>query len=227
MNMAASKDRALLAILGSNALTLALALAQGWGLLHLLWPFFIQSLVIGVLARRRILALGEFQAEGVLVNGRPLPSGERGKRMIANFFAMHFGIFHLVYLIFLIAFTLLAGESGMVPVHSDGEVVEVAMGRIDAFDWLVFALIGIAFWRSHALSQREHLAADLAGRPSIGKLMFLPYLRVLPMHFMIVFGMLLGGGPWGLALFVALKTAADIGMHRLEHALLRRGVVAS
>ena len=48
----ASRDRALRNILASNALTAAVALLFDWSLLAVLWPFWIQSVVIGVFARR-------------------------------------------------------------------------------------------------------------------------------------------------------------------------------
>jgi hypothetical protein len=61
--------------------------------------------------------------------------------------------------------------------------------------------------------------ADLGGRPNIGTLMFMPYLRILPMHLSIILGAVLGGST-AVLFFLALKTAADAGMHVIEHALL-------
>jgi hypothetical protein len=52
--------------------------------------------------------------------------------------------------------------------------------------------------------------------------MFLPYVRILPMHLTIVFGGLLFGGTLALLLFGVLKTAADAAMHSLEHHVLGR-----
>jgi hypothetical protein len=51
--------------------------------------------------------------------------------------------------------------------------------------------------------------------------MFYPYLRIIPMHFTIIFGSMLPQGM--LPLFVLLKTGADAGMHLVEHWLFRRG----
>lgn len=222
----AFSDRALLGILASNALTLGMALVQGWGLLLLLWPFWIQSVIIGVFARRRILALERYCAEGLLYNGKALAPGDEGKKSVANFFAMHFGTFHLVYLIFLVVLTLMGLGDGVVPFQVEGsdEVIEVAVGQVQALDLLLFLGLGVAFWLTHSMSHREHLGSDLAGNPQIGRLMFLPYLRVLPMHLMILLGIFLAGGPWAVALFVVLKTLADVGMHRFEHARLRATV---
>jgi len=216
-------DRALYAILASNGLTLAIAWWQQWGLLHLLWPFWIQSLVIGWFARRRILALGEYCTEGFIVNGKAVEATPATQRWTANFFVMHFGGFHLVYLAFLLIFSITVDAAGYMPVtHTDtGKVSLVHMGRVDAHDMLQFVLLGVAFWFSHRLSHREHLAADLARRPNIGSLMMLPYARVLPMHLCILLPAFLSQGA-ALWLFGLLKTAADLVMHRVEHAWLAR-----
>lgn len=214
-------DRAALAILASNLLTLLVAVWQSWGLLHLLWPFWMQSVVIGIYARRRMLALREFSTEGMRINDRPVEPSAQSQRWTANFFALHFGLFHFVYLVFLLAFTFGADPAGFIEVTMEdtGEVRQVQIGRVGVLDMLVFAMLGMAFWRSHRLSHREHLAADLGRVPNLGTLMMLPYARVLPMHLCIILGMLLPGSA-AIWLFGLLKTGADLLMHKVEHAWL-------
>lgn len=219
------RDRALLAILASNALTAVVALVSGWGLLQLLWPFWVQSAVIGWFSMQRILKLQDFCTEGFRINKRPVEPTPATRTQTAIFFALHYGFFHFIYFVFLAGFTAGAAAGGgsiAVTNSSTGEVMQVAMGQVRALDWLLFAALGFVFWRTHAASHREHVAADLAGRPNIGTLMFMPYLRILPMHLTLILGMVLSGGG-AVLLFLGLKTAADAGMHLLEHALLRRG----
>jgi hypothetical protein len=84
---------------------------------------------------------------------------------------------------------------------------------------LVMVGLGLAFWRSHRLSHREHLATDLSRVPKLGTLMMLPYARVLPMHLCILLGMLVPGSA-ALWLFGLLKTGVDVLMHKVEHAWL-------
>lgn len=217
-------DRALWAILASNALTLGVALWQDWGLLHLLWPFWVQSVVIGWYARRRMLALRAFCTEGMRINNRAVEPTPQTLRSTANFFAVHFGFFHVVYLVFLLAFTFGADPAGFINVtmEGSGEVRQVFIGRVGALDLLVMAGLGWGFWRSHRLSHHEHLAADLSRVPKLGSLMMLPYARVLPMHLCIILGVVLpgGGAVW---LFGLLKIAADVLMHKVEHAWLAAG----
>lgn len=217
------RDRALRGIVASNALTLVVALWQDWGLLALLWPFWLQSVVIGVYARRRILALERFSTEGLQLNDQPVAATPEARVQVANFFRLHYGFFHFVYFVFLAAATVGgAGSGGVLTVREEGsDVVRAfAVGTVAPLDWAIFAALGYAFWRSHGASHREHVAADLAGTPNLGTLMMLPYARVLPMHMTLVFGALLGAG--AVWLFVVLKTVADVVMHKVEHATLQR-----
>jgi hypothetical protein len=208
--MTARSDRAVYGILGSNALTLGIALWQDWPLVLLLWPYWLQSVIIGWYARRRILALTRFSTEGFRMGGREVEPNDETRRSTANFFAFHYGFFHFGYLIFIVAISA-AGLFGRTP---------------DAGDFGLIALLGSAFWWTHRDSHRRHVAADVAGTPNIGTLMFLPYLRVFPMHVTIILGGLLGGGPWALLLFTVLKTVADVLMHLAEHRWLQKEAAA-
>jgi hypothetical protein len=52
--------------------------------------------------------------------------------------------------------------------------------------------------------------------------MFYPYVRIIPMHIMIVLGSrFLGDNTLALVMFLLLKTAADVAMHIIEHAMAR------
>jgi hypothetical protein len=199
------RDPAILGILASNLAALGVALWQQWPIALLLWPYWLQSLVIGGFARRRILALKRFSTAGFQIDNRNVAPTDATKRMTANFFAMHYGGFHAIYLVFLIVFSL-ADVFGPPPTVSDA-------------GWI--ALLGLGFLLSHWGSQRRHLAADLRNKRNIGSMMFLPYARIVPMHLIIIFGGILGGGALALALFSGLKTVADIAMHVVEHRWLQ------
>ncbi|NUO77965.1 MAG: hypothetical protein HOQ32_18375 [Lysobacter sp.] len=186
-------------LLLSNAATLVAALALGWNVGWLLWAYWIQSVIVGYYARLRMLSLREFSTEGFTSGGQRVPETEAGKRSTAHFFVLHYGFFHLGYLAFLFAQHRVSG----------------------AFDWLVLVACGVSF----ALSQRKTFdvqhAADLRGRPSLGALMFTPYLRVLPMHLTILFGAS-GQGTAALLVFCALKTASDLGLDAIDRRMAER-----
>ena len=182
-------------LLLANAATLAAALLLHWPPGWLLWPYWLQSVVIGWYARRRMLGLDRFSTEGFTSNGRRVPEDDpASKRSTAGFFTLHYGFFHLAYLVFLCKEHALHARR----------------------DWLVLVACGASF----VLSQRETFAvqhaADLRGRPNLGTLMFTPYLRIVPMHLAILLGARLGGGAAMLAVFTALKTASDLLLDRID-----------
>jgi len=222
------RDHALWGILLTNAVTLFMAIWQDWSVLQLLWPFWIQSLIIGWYARRRILSLTRFCTAGVKINDRAVEPTPETQRWMGNFFALHFGFFHFVYLIFLLAFTLMAGQEGIVNVtmENTGEVIPVEMGSVYPLDFLIYLALAAGFWTSHGASHREHVAADLGHAPNIGVLMMIPYARVIPMHLCIILAAPLGGAGM-IWFFILLKTGADVVMHVVEHRVLQRGARAS
>lgn len=182
-------------LLLANAATLGAALLLHWPASWLLWPYWLQSVVIGWYARQRMLGLDRFSTEGFTSNGRRVPEDDpASKRSTANFFALHYGVFHLGYLLFLCKEHALHAR----------------------WDWLVLVACGTSF----VLSQRETYAvqhaADLRGRPNLGTLMFTPYLRIVPMHLAILLGAKLGGGAAMLAGFTALKTVSDLLLDRID-----------
>jgi hypothetical protein len=220
------RDRALTGILLTNLATLAVALWQDWSVLQLMWPFWIQSLVIGWYARQRMLKLSDFSTEGLRINGRSVEATPETLQRAAGFFTLHYGLFHLVYLFFLLALTLTTDAQGFIEVtnESTGNKSMVHIGHVHPFDFVIFAVLAAGFVRSHGASHREHAQADLANSPRLGTLMMLPYARIVPMHLTIILAIPLGGG--ALWFFVLLKTAADLLMHRVEHRLLQAGRTA-
>lgn len=214
-------DRALRGIVLANAVTLVLAVVQQWSLLQLLWPFWMQSLIIGWYARQRILALREFSTDGLTINDRAVDPTPETQRKVANFFALHYGGFHAGYLIFLWLFSTTADPAGYVMVTGEsGTASPVHVGHVHPLDVVAYLALAFGFRQSHRASHREHVQKDLAGRPNLGTLMFMPYARIVPMHLTIIAGVPLGGG--AVWLFVLLKTAADVIMHKVEHRLLGR-----
>ncbi|MFB3919718.1 hypothetical protein BU251_06975 [Candidatus Velamenicoccus archaeovorus] len=117
---------------------------------------------------------------------------------LAGFFTFHYGFFNFGYFEFI--------------------------GRPAVSEWGWIWLSLGAFFVHHLFSFRQHSRKKIDG-VGIGRLMFFPYLRIVPMHLTIIFGgffMLLFHN--GLAekavliFFLLLKTNADLNMHKVEHA---------
>lgn len=170
--------------------TLATALLLEWDPGWLLWPYWIQSMIVGVYVYRRMMSLVVFSTEGLTSNNRPVPETAQGKCSTARFFVLHYGAFHLGYVVF-----LLSSHAAVVPLEI-----------------FVLASRGLSFAFSQHQTYRVQHAADLRGRPNLGTLMFLPYVRVLPMHLGIILGSALGDGAMTLVFFVVLKTLADLAL---------------
>ena len=193
-------------IVFANALALAIAWWQHWPMLLLLFPYWVQSVVIGWYSGRRILALERFTTEGT--QGFTGDSDKQIKWNTVKFFAMHYGLFHFVYLFFM----FIGVKTGKMP--GGMQVPEIT--RTDAV-WV--AAIALIFVLTHRTSFRRNLEHDRKGCPNIGTLMFLPYARVVPMHLTFILG--LSMGYTGAVLFFGiLKTLADVGMHWVEHRVL-------
>ena len=199
-------DRAVLGIVAGNALTIAIALWQRWPVTLLLWPFWIQSVVIGRYAYKRMLALRRFSTEGMKLDGKPVEPTEASKRSVAQGFAMLYGFFHFGYAVFLLVLSFIP-QYGRPPT---------------GLDCLLIAACGLAFWLAHRESHRRNLAADSETERDLGLVMLLPFARVLPMHLTICLGLAFGG-VGAVLVFGVLKTLADVVMHVVEHWWLQGG----
>ncbi|NBD95866.1 MAG: hypothetical protein GVY11_05255 [Gammaproteobacteria bacterium] len=188
-------------LLAANGLTIVFAVIFGWSAGIVLWAYFAQNLIIGYFSRKRILALDAFKTDGFKINNRQPPPTPETKRKTANFFALHYGFFHVGYLVFL-----------------------AQQHLPDGLDLLLLAGVAVSFFLNHAGSFRRHIQADAKGETNIGTLMFLPYLRVVPMHLAVIVGsgMELMNTLPGLVGFMLLKTGADWLMHHVEHRILQK-----
>jgi hypothetical protein len=195
--MTSSPHSSVRTLILANGATLIAALVFEWQAAWLLWPYWIQSLIVGWYARQRMLNLAQFITDGFTSNDEPVPENDAGKRATARFFVLHYGFFHAGYLLFLIAEHRVSGLWNM----------------------LVLFACGVSFVLSQRATYAAQHAADLRGRPNLGRLMFTPYLRILPMHLGIIFGAALGGGAALMILFTTLKTLSDIGLDMLDRNL--------
>lgn len=192
-------DGSILLLAVSNIVTLAVALLSGWRLVDLMLVYWVQSVIIGISYFFRILNLDNFSTENFQINNRDVDPTVATKRFTAWFFAVHYGFFHMGYLIFIVV------ES------KEGPLVDTGLLICSA----VFAV-------NHYFSYRYNRDLDRQGTPNIGTLMFTPYIRIVPMHLTIVFGGAHVLSTLGFLFFGGLKTIADIVMHCVEHARLKR-----
>jgi hypothetical protein len=76
----------------------------------------------------------------------------------------------------------------------------------------------VIFFMNHLFSFLLNRENDRQKMANLGTMMFAPYLRIFPMHLIIIFGSQL---PYRIALtvFLFIKTLVDLAGHSTEHAL--------
>ena len=183
-------------LLFSNLTVIVLAMVQGWDIVPLLWIYWWQSVIIGFFNWRRMKQLKKFSTKGLKVDGQYVQPTEKTKNNSSIFFLLHYGLFQLFYLIFLLT-----------------------LSKSIPSDVLLSVAVGIViFLFNHFFSYRYNLQKDLTSTPNIGTMMFFPYFRVIPMHLIIFIGAWAGRGSGvELFFFLLLKTGVDLLMHIIEH----------
>ncbi len=147
--------------------------------------YFLQSTLIGVQTFIRMMGMGFKQ---------PPKTSFSNRFGTAFFFAFHYGFFHLVYFIFIIA--IVGGMKG-------------------GLDFTLIASATLFMFISMVLSLVSDIKRDMSvGAKPMG-IMFQPYFRILPMHIFIIVGFNTEEESITSAfvIFIALKTVADLLMH--------------
>ena len=195
-------DISLWVLILGNITSIAMAVHQQWDMMMILWVYWAQSVTIGVVNVIRISNLKDFSTKNLRMNNQAVPETPKAKKQVASFFALHYGLFHLGYLVFL---------------WQEQPLLNLEEKDIFILMMLIFSFIG-----AHGFSYRHNIDRDFKDqKPNLGTLMFYPYLRIIPMHLAIIFGMF-SGTTMGLIIFMALKTLADGGMHIIEHRMFQK-----
>jgi len=189
------RDLSLLPLLISNGLAIWWAAYDHLSLQTVMMIYWGQSVAIGLVNVVRILALRDYATDGFRMGG-PLSPSAGTKLKVAGFFVLHFGFFHVVYLVFILA--------------------AMTRGRPDVN--VPFVLYGTAMFAGTDLAALAlHWSAETRGR-NVGHVMFAPYLRIVPMHLAIIFGGFVNYHPGlTLGIFQGLKTIADVFTHLVQH----------
>lgn len=204
-------DRSTYYLLAANVVNGLLALWQHWNLATLLWVYWFQSVTIGVFACASMFLIARRQRAQV----RPLPGQTElpvWGGLLASlflyglpvFFAVHYGFFHLGYVIFLAAF------------FSGAAWASILLGAA-----LFFLNSFYTFLEERSTIASENIVKNFL---NFWQQMTRPYARIIPMHLTImVFGFLtfnnIVTGQLPLAVFLILKTVADLKMHVHEKSL--------
>jgi hypothetical protein len=189
------RDLSLLPLLASNGLTIWWAVRDHLSLQTVMMMYWAQSVAIGAVNVLRVIALRDYSTDDFQMGGPVSPSAGT-KLKVVGFFALHYGFFHVVYLVFILG--------------------AMTRGHVDVN--VSFVLYGAALFAGTDLAALTlHWNAETRGR-NIGQVMFAPYARIVPMHLAIIFGGFVNFHPGlTLALFQGLKTVADLFTHMVQH----------
>lgn len=192
-------DISIWALLISNLITIYFTITQDWSIDLIIWTYLIQSIIIGIFNFIRILTLNKFSTVGFKVystqniNGKIKLKNEKiTKEKTAFFFLLYYGSFNLAYAIFLIFLGLTKISYSIVP-------------------------ITILFLLNHLFSFYYNKKSDEGNILNIGQLVIKPFIRIIPMHLIIMLGVLVSKNIASLIIFMLLKTIADIISHIIEH----------
>lgn len=153
----------------------------------IVWIYWMQSILIGFFNFIDLITVKNPDETSMKMNDQPVTKSNMG--CAAWFFLFHFGFFHFVYAIFLLTGNLKG---------TNGKIVLITAGILFAESTL-------------QLLRRKRVPNTV--KVNVGKMFMTPYIRIVPMHLMILAPAMLGIS--GSILFLILKTFADIGMYLL------------
>jgi hypothetical protein len=188
------KDLSLWTLIGSNVVMLLWAVIEKWPLIEIMWVYWFQSVGIGIIWFLRLWTVKNVYVEKDFQSIGD-PRSALGRKLNALFLIFHYGFFHAVYLAFL------AGRSG--------EVI---------FRPIFF--MALIFFANHLFSFIYHKDWLNTKPVKYGKLVFMPYIRIVPMHITVIGAGILKDKlnvnfehTTVLASFLILKTFADVAMY--------------
>ena len=153
----------------------------------IIWLYWCQSVLLGIFNFFDMLTLKNASVENMTINGKPATVAQ-AKGCLPIFFLFHYGIFHLVYFIFL-AVDLNLSSAG--------------------FSVLKWALLGLIINQVIYFVQNKTIYANVSR--NMGTMFFTPYLRIVPMHLTILLPKFIGWTP--VITFLVLKTIFDVLGH--------------
>lgn len=182
-------DSTAISLILANLITIFFAILQNWNFGAIVFVYWTQSVIIGIFTFLKIISLQKFDVSGLKIGGaKPEPTLVI-RNFIAVFFVFHYGLFHIVYALFIF---------GLFKIY---------------FDWYVVLSI-ILFFINHLFSYIQHRSKEK--NVNIGILMFSPYPRLYPIHILILLGVIFSS--WQqIVLFMIIKTIVDVASHNWEH----------
>jgi hypothetical protein len=191
----------------SNILVIIFAVVDKLSALDVMWIYWSQSVIIGIFNFIKIISLKEFSTEGFRQGNKPVLPTKATKISTGLFFLFHYGFFHLIYSFFLGTFNV---------------ITRVSNGSLETNYFLISMAVFFISYLIEFINSKKEQRDEL---PNIGKIMFAPYIRIIPMHFTIIFGGFIAAAGsffstdtnlFVLVLFLGLKSFVDLISHAVD-----------
>ena len=153
-----------------------------------LWIYWLQSVTMGVFNFFYLLTLKDPIPETTSSTSNT-KSTFKSNGCLAFFFLIHYGGFHFIYGIFLLT----------------------DFNHTGTFDWKLFKYAALYILINQLIWFIQHKLKHRNQSPGIGRLFFIPYLRIIPMHLIIILPAFFHIG--SITLFLLLKTFIDVIFH--------------
>ena len=150
----------------------------------LIWLYWSQSVLMGLFNFLDMLTVREIAPPDPAQTGQ----GKTWTRSSAFFFLFHYGFFHVAYLVFV-----------------------ATMKFTGSMDWGLFKYFFLAFLAGQIITFIQHKIQQRTMKSDLGKMFFIPYIRVEPMHLTILVPAFLHISNMGI--FLILKAIADVVMY--------------
>jgi hypothetical protein len=184
----------LIALITVNLSTILGITFLGWSSGFILMGYWIESLVVGfytILKMNKASKMGQIKAT---VNDKPV---KLKKPAIIRFFILHYGIFMLGHLMFVVTILIAGSDLGDI---------------FNLIPWLPVFFIGLMI--SHGISYKQNFIGNEEYlNKTVSQVMIDPYKRIIPMHLAILFGFLFASPA---ILLVLIKTTVDVYSHLHE-----------
>lgn len=202
-----------LSLIFSNLLVIFFAVVDNLSANDILWIYWSQSVIIGIFNFIKMITLKNFSTEGFKRGNKQMLPTRATAVSSAILFLFHYGFFHVIYAVFLGAFSTISHTS-----TSDSD---------SKFIFISAAIFFVSYLIEFINTNKE----DELDLPNIGRIMFAPYARIIPMHLTIIFGgFIAAAGSFFSAntnlavitLFVGIKTVVDLITHSIDFKKLKK-----
>jgi hypothetical protein len=216
-------DRSTQSLIAVNLINILMAIIFKWNIYDVMLVYWFQSVSIGIFTFYKLYSFPmekikkEINGDNTLeANDLAVTNPRVAKIFIAGFFAMHYGLFHLVYIIFIVGFA-----------YSEGFPLNLIGSLAGALLFFANHFYSYLFYKGedNNLTETEFGNTQSSTELSIADIFSKPYTRIIPIHLTIMAGGVIShiitGGPFQnifiLLIFMGLKTFMDVIAHKKKH----------